>query len=102
MESQETGTYYSRNKQKVLERVKEYQSTRKEHYKQQYRDWYAVNKDKVNARRREKNMAIPKVKKERVKKVPPATSVPVMLPIFIEEPKSNIEYTGHDFILTFE
>jgi hypothetical protein len=101
MESQEPGTYYSRNKQKVLDKVREYQSTRKDHYRQQYKEWYAINKDEVNKKRREKHALIPKVKKERVKKEPVA-SVPVILPIFLEEQKSNIEYTGHDFYLTFE
>ncbi len=94
-------TYYSRNKQKVLERVREYQSTRKEQYKQQYKEWYAINKDEVNARRRAKSKENPKPKKERVKKEKPVN--PPLLPLFVPpEPKSNIEYVGHDFILKFE
>lgn len=92
-------SYYKRNKQRILETVKLYQSTRKEHYKQKYREWYAVNKDKVNARRREKKMEVPKVKKEKVKKEPVVEMIPLTVPESVEP---VIVVSQGDFILTFE
>ena len=95
-------TYYSKNKERILQKVKEYQATRKEHYKQRYREWYAANKEKCNARRREKRLLVPKVKKEKVKKEKPVPEIPVIPILLPPQPESTIEYTGHNFILTFE
>jgi hypothetical protein len=93
-------SYYKRNRVKILERVKVYQSNRKEEYRLKYKEWYEANKDVVNEKRRQKRLANPKPKVPKPPKVKPAPEPPVF--VAPPPPESTIEYTGHDFILSFD
>lgn len=93
-------TYYKRNKQKVLEKVRLYQSTRKEHYKQKYKEWYAINKDVINERRRLKKASQPRMRKERVKPTPALDLLPLVQPDPTEQTVVVVPESA--FTVTFE
>lgn len=96
-------SYYKRNREKILERVRAYQASRREEYRLKYKEWYEANKDVVNEKRRQKRIANPKPPKPRVPKPKPIQETPeIPPPLFAPPPESTIEYTGHDFVLSFD
>jgi sortase (surface protein transpeptidase) len=97
------GTYYSQHRDQVLERVKEYRQNNKEKCYEYYREWYQLNKDRLNAKRNERRQAtrVPKVKKE--KPVKPTVCIPkIELTLQEPEPVSIITVSDEDFIVKFE
>ena len=95
-------TYYSRNRETVLEKVKTYREANKGYYKAYYDVYYKKNKDSLNEKRRIKRQAQPKP----VKQKPVKLQEPVKLqdlPVFLEpEPVSTVQYVNHDFTVKFD
>ena len=98
-------TYYSRHKEKVLERQKKYNQDHKDkikQYQQQY--WLTVKKAKVQATRQPKprKPRIPKPKKVK----PPVLPSPESIIESIREPEpiieSNITYINRPIIVSFD
>lgn len=98
------GTYYSKNKEKILEKVKEYREQNKEYYTDYYKKWYAENKDAVNAKRCEKRKILaanrPKKEKPVKEKKEPVFFLPVIEPEV--EPQTVIVLNPEDFTVKFE
>ncbi len=118
-------TYYSRNREKALEKVKVHREANKSYYKAYYQTWYSKNKDVVNAKRQERAIANPRPVKERpvkeqsvkvkpVKEKPvkekPVKTRPVLEKICpvdfvvapVPVPVSTIIVVDHDIIVRFD
>lgn len=101
-------TYYSRNRETILARQKEYNQSHAEEQKQYYKEWYEKHKIELNRRRVERARAKrallpPRVKKE--KKIKEKKENPILLPLFIPEPEPEpivISYRVSDFTVTWD
>lgn len=98
-------TYYSRNKEFVLERQKKYNQENKDKIKEYQRNyWYTVKKAKVLANRQSKpkKPRIPKPKKTKAPVLPSPQSIIES----IKEPEpiieSNITYINKPIIVSFD
>jgi hypothetical protein len=98
-------TYYSRHKEKVLERQKKYNQDHKDQikqYQQQY--WLTVKKAKVQATRQPKPKKPKTPKPKKVK--PPVLPSPESIIESIKEPEpiieSNITYINKPIIVSFD
>ena len=103
MEKKES--YYSRNRERILERQKEYNESHAEEQKQYYKKWYENHKVELNRRRverlRAKRALLPK--KVKVKKEKPIV-VPEPI-VFVPEPEPEpvvVYYTDKDFTVTWD
>jgi len=104
-------TYYSRHKEKVLERQKKYNQEHKEQIKEyQHQYWLTVKKAKVQEHRLlyPKPPAPPKPKKEPKPKKPKAPVLPEISTVIesIQEPESmiesNITFINKPIIVSFD
>jgi hypothetical protein len=98
-------TYYSRHKEKVIERQKKYNQDHKDEikqYQQQY--WLTVKKAKVQATRQPKPKKPKTPKPKKVK--PPVLPSPESIIESIREPEpiieSNITYINRPIIVSFD
>ena len=94
-------TYYARNKETVLARVKEYQAKNRSYRDAYFSQYYQKNKEKIKEQMREYRIAHPKQPKPPKPKKQPAEEM--LQPIVVEpELQSNVTYTQHDFIVQFD
>lgn len=75
-------TYYSKNRERLLQQSKEYRERNKQYYNAYYETWYKKNKDAVNTKRNEQRRLKPKP--VRIKPVKEQT-LQEIFPVFVQE-----------------
>lgn len=85
-------TYYSRNRERLLQQSKEYRERNKDYYNAYYETWYKENKDRINAKRNAERRLKPKVVRHRpVKEKPVKKTEIIELPVFLQAEVEEIE-----------
>ena len=92
-------SYYARNRERVLARVKEYQAKNKSYRDAYFSQYYKKNKEKIREKQRDYRIAHPPQPKPKKKQL----SQEILQPTVMEpELQSNVTYTQHDFIVQFD
>lgn len=93
-------TYYSKNRERLLEQSKEYRERNKQYYNAYYETWYKKNKDAVNTKRNAERKLKPKPVRIKPVKEKRQEPIPVLYPLFEPEPVIEIEIPVNPEIFT--